>query len=122
MVTPERLDIIRNQLRDCDIVLTASVINDVGIEEIEAKISELFFKGSVSSNDEVLLTNARHKFLIDHAIEDINQALNSFRTGMPLDMVTIDIKNCADNIGQITGESIDEAVMHDIFSRFCIGK
>ncbi|AEY68210.1 tRNA uridine-5-carboxymethylaminomethyl(34) synthesis GTPase MnmE [Clostridium sp. BNL1100] len=113
---------IKSQLEEYDIVLNASVINARGIEELETTISELFIKGRISGNDEVLLTNSRHKYLVDRAIEDIQQALNSFNTGMPLDMVTIDIKSCADNIGQITGESIDEAVMHDIFSRFCIGK
>ncbi|EPR11897.1 tRNA uridine-5-carboxymethylaminomethyl(34) synthesis GTPase MnmE [Ruminiclostridium papyrosolvens] len=113
---------IKKQLEEYDTVLNASVINARGIEELETTIAELFIKGRISGNDEVLLTNSRHKYLVDRAIEDIQQALNSFNTGMPLDMVTIDIKSCADNIGQITGESIDEAVMHDIFSRFCIGK
>lgn len=118
----EQVNEIKAQLENHDIILKASVINARGIEELEATISELFIKGKISGNDEVLLTNSRHKYLVDRAIEDIQQALNSFNTGMPLDMVTIDIKSCADNIGQITGESIDEAVMHDIFSRFCIGK
>jgi tRNA modification GTPase len=125
LVGKETVAEVRNQLYQLsqyDIVLDASIANEVGIEELEGKISELFFKGNISHNDEVLLTNARHKHLIDRAIEDIDQALGSFNAGMPLDMVTIDIKNCADNIGQITGESIDDAVMHNIFSRFCIGK
>lgn len=116
-----RLDEIRNQL-DADIILEASVINDEGIEGLEDKISELFFKGDISKNEEVLLTNARHKSLVDKSISAIDQALGSFDMVMPLDMVTIDIKNSAEYIGQITGESIDEAVMHNIFSRFCIGK
>ncbi len=121
LVDRSRLDEIRNQL-DADIILEASVINDEGIEGLEDKISELFFKGDISKNEEVLLTNARHKSLVDKAINAIDQALGSFDMGMPLDMVTIDIKNSAECIGQITGESIDDAVMHNIFSRFCIGK
>ncbi|WP_024832690.1 tRNA uridine-5-carboxymethylaminomethyl(34) synthesis GTPase MnmE [Ruminiclostridium josui] len=122
MVDTTRLNEIHQKLKEYNIVLEASVINGRGIEELESTISELFLKGRISGNDEVLLTNSRHKYLVDRAIEDVEQALNSFNTGMPLDLVTIDIKNCADNIGQITGESIDEAIMHDIFSRFCIGK
>ncbi len=121
LVDRSRLDELRNQL-DTDIILEASVINDEGIEGLEDKISELFFKGNISKNEEVLLTNARHKSLVDKAINAIDQALGSFDMGMPLDMVTIDIKNSAECIGQITGESIDDAVMHNIFSRFCIGK
>jgi len=117
----QKIDEIRKQI-DSDAVIEASVINEQGIMELEDKISELFFKGDISQNDEILLTNARHKNLVDRAISDIEQALNSFDLGMPLDMVSIDIKNSAQCIGQITGESIDEAVMHNIFSRFCIGK
>lgn len=112
---------IRRKLK-YDIILEASVINDQGIEGLENTISELFLKGSISQNEEVLLTNVRHKNLVDMAVNSIEQALKSFSLGMPLDMVTIDIKASADSIGQITGESIDEAVMHNIFSRFCIGK
>ncbi len=121
LVNRERIDEIRNEL-DADIILEASVIKDEGIEGLEQKISELFFKGDISKNEEVLLTNVRHKSLVDKAVYAIDQALGSFDMGMPLDMVTIDIKNSAEYIGQITGESIDEAVMHNIFSRFCIGK
>ncbi len=122
MVNNTRVNEIHQNLKEFNIIINASVINSVGIEQLEAAISELFLQGRISGNDEVLLTNSRHKCLVDQAIEDIKQALASFETGMPLDMVTIDIKSCADNIGQITGESIDEAIMHDIFSRFCIGK
>lgn len=121
LVDRQHIDKIREQLKS-NIVLETSIINEQGIEGLEEKISELFFKGDISQNDEILLTNARHKNLVDRAINDIEQALNSFDLGMPLDMVTIDIKNSAECIGQITGESIDEAVMHNIFSRFCIGK
>ncbi len=103
-------------------ILEASVVRDQGIENLEAAIAEMFYSGDISKNEEVLLTNARHKSLVDKATAAIEQAMGSFDAGMPLDMVTIDIKSSADYIGQITGESIDEAVMHNIFSRFCIGK
>jgi tRNA modification GTPase len=117
----QKIDELKRQI-EADIILEASVINELGVEELEDKISEMFIKGEISQNDEILLTNARHKTLVDNAIDSIEQALNSFEIGMPLDMVTIDIKNTAEFIGQITGESIDEAVMRSIFSRFCIGK
>lgn len=116
-----KINEIRSQINS-QIVLEASVINDHGIEGLEDKICDMFFKGDISQNNEILLTNARHKSLVDNAINGIDQALASFDLGVPLDMVTIDIKSCAEDIGQITGESIDEAVMHNIFSRFCIGK
>lgn len=121
LVDEFKVNDIKKQI-NANIVIEASVINEQGIEELEEKIYELFFKGDISQNNELILTNARHKNLVDMSIDSINQALNSFEMGMPLDMVTIDIKNSADYIGQITGESIDDAVMHKIFSQFCIGK
>lgn len=116
-----RIEELRKELGN-GCILEASVVSDQGIENLEAAIAEMFYSGDISKNEEVLLTNARHKSLVDKATAAIEQALGSFDAGMPLDMVTIDIKSSADYIGQITGESIDEAVMHNIFSRFCIGK
>ncbi len=116
-----RIEELRKELGN-GCILEASVVRDQGIENLEAAIAEMFYSGDISKNEEVLLTNARHKSLVDKATAAIEQALGSFDAGMPLDMVTIDIKSSADYIGQITGESIDEAVMHNIFSRFCIGK
>jgi tRNA modification GTPase len=104
------------------IILEASVINEKGIEELEDIIYKMFYTGEISQNNEIIITNARHKNLVDMSLESIDQAINSFEIGMPLDMVTIDIKNSADFIGKITGESIDDAIMHEIFSQFCIGK
>ncbi len=121
LVDEFKVNDIKKQI-NVNIVIEASVINEQGIEELEENIYDLFFKGDISQNNELILTNARHKNLVDMSIDSINQALNSFEMGMPLDMVTIDIKNSADYIGQITGESIDDAVMHKIFSQFCIGK
>ncbi|MHB8063856.1 MAG: tRNA uridine-5-carboxymethylaminomethyl(34) synthesis GTPase MnmE [Ruminiclostridium sp.] len=121
LVDKQKINELREQV-NANIVLEASVFNEQGIDKLEDKISEMFFKGDISQNDEILLTNARHKNLVDQAVSAIDQALNSFTFGMPLDMVTIDIKSSAEYIGQITGESLDEDVMHNIFSRFCIGK
>lgn len=121
LVDRERIEEIRRKL-DSTIVLEASVIREQGIEGLEDQIAAMFVKGQIAQNNEVLLTNARHKNLVDKAVNSIDQALDAHAMGMPLDMITIDIKNSADFIGQITGESIDEAVMHNIFSRFCIGK
>ena len=103
-------------------VLKASIKNDIGVEELEEEITHLFVRGEIRANNEVLVTNVRHKSLIDKAIESITEACAAYDGGMPLDCITIDIKNTAEYLGQITGESIAEDVMHEIFKRFCIGK
>ncbi len=103
-------------------IIRTSIKEGIGIERLEKEISDLFNKGEIRSNDEILVTNIRHKDLIDKALSGISDAIGSYEAGMPLDCITIDIKNSAEYLGQITGESASEDVMHEIFSRFCIGK
>lgn len=102
--------------------IRTSMKEDIGLEDLEKAITGLFVKGEIYLDSEVLVTNVRHKNLIDSAIRSINDAIAAYEAGMPLDCVTIDIKNAAEYLGQITGESVSEDVMHQIFSRFCIGK
>lgn len=103
-------------------VIPLSLKEEIGIKEIGLYISELFTMGKISSNNEILLTNVRHKNLIDLGIKSIDDAINAYNEQMPLDLIAIDITNAAEHIGKITGESVSEDVIHEIFSRFCLGK
>jgi tRNA modification GTPase len=103
-------------------VITASMLDGTGLDELFDVITGLFLKGTIDQNNEILVTNARHKQLLDTAIRCLDAADNAHAGGLPLDFVTIDIKECADALGQITGESVSEDVLQEIFSRFCIGK
>lgn len=103
-------------------IIKASMLYGEGIEEVEKAIEELFIQGKININNEVLVTNIRHKNLLDRAVSSLKEACQAYNNSMPLDMITIDIKNAADYLGQITGESVSEDVVREIFSRFCIGK
>ncbi len=103
-------------------VLNASVLMGQGIGALEEEIAGMFLKGAISMNSEVLLTNIRHRNLVDKAKESLSEAASAHEAGMPLDCISIDIKNSAEYLGDITGESISEDVVREIFSRFCIGK
>lgn len=103
-------------------ILPISVKEDVGLDRLEDEIEALFFKGEIQTGGEPLVTNIRHKSLLDGALRSIDDAMGAYEGGMPLDLITIDIRNAAEALGKITGESVDEDVMHEIFSRFCIGK
>jgi len=103
-------------------ILCISLKEQSGIEELENEITGLFFNGEVKANNEVLITNVRHKSLIDKAMEAIDEACIAYENHMPLDCISIDIKNSAEYLGQITGESVNEDIMHEIFSKFCVGK
>jgi len=107
---------------DGEKVVEMSVKEDIGIDRLEDEIMGLFMSGDIQTNDEVLVTNVRHKNLIDKAIKSIDEACSSYESGLPLDLITIDIRNAAEYLGQITGESVGEDVMKEIFSRFCLGK
>ncbi|HHV58883.1 MAG TPA: tRNA uridine-5-carboxymethylaminomethyl(34) synthesis GTPase MnmE [Clostridiaceae bacterium] len=116
-----KIEEMENELKAFKPVRT-SMVDGEGIEELEKEIARLFLQGEVVGSDEILITNVRHKKLIDDAQGSINRALEALDTGMPIDCASIDIKDAAEYLGQITGESVSEDVMHSIFSRFCIGK
>jgi tRNA modification GTPase len=103
-------------------LIKTSIKKNIGINELETKITELFLKGEIDLNNEFLITNIRHKHLIDKAIGSIEEACIAHENQMPLDCITIDIKNTAEHIGEITGETVSEDVMKEIFNKFCIGK
>lgn len=103
-------------------VVVTSMADGTGMDELLKTIENLFLTGDVNTNNEVLITNARHRQLLENASESLTSAEAAHTTGLPLDFVTIDIKESAGYLGQITGESVSEDVVHEIFARFCIGK
>lgn len=102
--------------------IKTSIKEEIGIEEIGELITKLFAEGEINLNSQIILTNIRHKNLIDKAILSMDDAIEAFENKMPLDLISIDITNAADFLGQITGESVKEDVINEIFSRFCLGK
>jgi tRNA modification GTPase len=103
-------------------VIMMSLLAGTGIDKLEEAIADMFMKGALGSDRDILLTNARHKDLTVKAIEGIDRALEAYESGMPLDIMSIEIGDAAQNIGEITGENVSETVLEEIFSRFCIGK
>jgi len=103
-------------------VVVASMNDGTGVDELLETIEGLFLEGELDTNNEILLTNARHRQLLENALDSLEQAGAAHLNGLPLDLITIDIKESADYLGQITGESVSEDVVNEIFSRFCIGK
>lgn len=121
LVGKQEVDAIADKLAGFRVIRT-SVKNEKGIDDLEKEITDLFMKGGISLNSEVIITNIRHKDLIAKAIQSIDEARGSYENGMPLDLIAIDIKNAAEFIGQITGESVSDDVIHEIFKNFCLGK
>jgi tRNA modification GTPase len=103
-------------------VIKISALNNEGIDKLYEKIVEMFNLNEINLDNEIMITNIRHKELICKAIENIKKARESLREGMPIDIVTIFIKDILEDLGEITGEEVTEDIINEIFSRFCLGK
>ena len=82
----------------------------------------MFFHGDISFNDEVYITNIRHKTALQDAAESLEKVLISIENGMPEDFYSIDLLDAYESLGSITGETIGEDLVNEIFSKFCMGK
>ena len=103
-------------------VIPISAKEETGITELEDKVKEMFFGGELSFNDEVYITNARHKAALEEADKSLDLVRNSIEMGMPEDFFSIDLMNAYENLGKILGESVGEDLVNEIFSKFCMGK
>ena len=82
----------------------------------------MFFTGDISFNDEVYITNARHKEALEEAGKSLELVEESIQAGMPEDFFSIDLMNAYESLGKILGESVGEDLVNEIFSKFCMGK
>lgn len=103
-------------------VISVSAKEETGIRELEKEIKNMFFSGEISFNDEVYITNARHKEALMEAAESLRLVKNSIEMDMPEDFFSIDLMNAYESLGRIIGESVGEDLVNEIFSKFCMGK
>lgn len=93
-----------------------------GYENLINEIKRRFLNGNIDFNDEVYITNARHKNLLTESYNSLNQVILSIESGMPEDFFSIDLMNAYTKLGLIIGESVEDDLVNEIFSRFCMGK
>ena len=103
-------------------MIEISVKEEKGIREFEDTVKSLFLKGDISFNDEVYITNARQKSSLIDAAESMRKVVQSIDGGLPEDFYSIDLMDAYESLGNITGESIGEDLVNEIFSKFCMGK
>ena len=103
-------------------IIEMSVKNGSGIERLEDRIKGLVFLGKLSINRNSLVTNIRHKNLLDKALDNVDRALLSIDDDIPVDLVSVDIREAWSCLGAITGDTVEEDLVKEIFSKFCIGK
>ena len=103
-------------------IIEISAKNRSGFEELYEELDRLFFQGRISYNDEIYITNERHKQALINAVNSINMAISSIDDGMPEDFYTIDLMSAYEQLGYIIGQSVDDDLVNTIFKDFCMGK
>ena len=103
-------------------IIKISALNNDGIDELYEKITELFNFNEINLENDIVITNLRHKNLISKAIENLNRAKESIEQKMPIDIIAIFIKDILEDLGNITGEVVTDDIINEIFSKFCLGK
>lgn len=103
-------------------VITFSAKTGDGLDELENKIRDLFYEGKVKYNDELYITNARQKESLINAKNSIEEVIKSVENDMPEDFYSIDLMDAYTYLGQIIGESVEDDLVNEIFSKFCMGK
>lgn len=103
-------------------VYATSILKNEGVEALEEAISKLFFNGIENSQSTVMVTNARHIALLEKAQNSLDSVLEGISSGMPVDLVQIDMTEAWNLLGEITGESYEDELLDQLFSQFCLGK
>ena len=109
-------------LKLCKSTIKISAKEEKGLDNLYKEILNLFEMNDISSNNEVLITNERHKNQINKAKENIEKAIMSLKDNMPVDILSIYIKEALNDLGEITGENVSEDIINEIFAKFCLGK
>ena len=103
-------------------VIPISAKEEQGIDRLEQTIKDMFYDGNLSFNDQIYITNMRQKAALSEALESLKQVMTSIQNQMPEDFFSIDLMNAYEELGSITGESVGEDLVNEIFSKFCMGK
>ena len=110
------------ELKDFKNKVEISALNKEGINELYNKITQMFNLNQINLDNEIIITNERHKNIIKKAINNVEKAIDSLNNNMSVDIVAISIKEVLSNLGEITGDEASEEIINEIFARFCLGK
>ncbi len=103
-------------------IMEISALNNIGIDEVYKEITKLFEINEINIDNDLVITNIRHKNLIHQARQSIQKTKNTIKEKMPIDIVAVYIKEILEELGNITGEFVTEDIINEIFSKFCLGK
>lgn len=114
-------DNVRELVND-PVIIETSLINNEGIEEIENHIEELVYGGELSQHDSTMVNNVRHIELLKQSRDSLRDAMEMTLAREALDFIEVDVRNAYDLLGEITGETVSDDIINEVFARFCLGK
>ncbi|STY44678.1 tRNA modification GTPase MnmE [Listeria grayi] len=120
---PSKID--RKQLEKLangNAIVETSLLKDEGMTDLEEAINSLFFEGEIDAGDATYISNVRHIALLHQAIEALDAVVEGVSVGMPVDIVQIDMTRAWDLLGEITGDSVQDELLDQLFNQFCLGK
>ena len=103
-------------------IVTTSMLMKEGIDQLEEKIADYFFQGQMNERDATYLSNTRHIALLEKAEQALQEVANGVDMGMPVDLIQIDFTRAWDLLGEITGDTVQDELLTQLFSQFCLGK
>ena len=118
-------DAVRQQVSDAigrEPMLEISAQEKNGLEQLEQKINDLFFAGTLEVSNQILVTNVRHIQILEESLSHLAGFLNGLELGLSVDFLVIDLQNAWEKLGKITGETVEDNLLDQIFSKFCLGK
>lgn len=120
---PQKINMDRvNQLAKDHPLVTTALIEEKGIDELELAIANIFFEGDIDVGDLTYVSNVRHIQLLKQAQQTLGDAISAIESGVPIDMVQIDITRTWELLGEIIGDTVHESLIDQLFSQFCLGK
>ena len=120
---PRQLDIdLVTEYVPLDSILEISIKEKIGLDLLEKTLKEMFFKGEIKMNETIFITNVRHKDALVKSKESLETVLETIELGLPEDCLSIDLQSAYEYLGEITGETVGESLIDQIFSQFCLGK
>ena len=106
----------------CQRIIEISAAEGTGLDLLKEAVKEIFYQGNVVFNDQVVITNIRHRDRLKDAARSLENAAGSLESGMPEDLITIDLMGAYTSLGEIIGEQVGEDLINEIFDKFCMGK
>ncbi|NYV66326.1 tRNA uridine-5-carboxymethylaminomethyl(34) synthesis GTPase MnmE [Bacillus sp. Gen3] len=120
---PQKIDMDKiKELSNEHKVITTSLLEEKGVDDLEEAISSMYFQGSIEASDLTYISNSRHIALIGQALGAIEDVLSGIEFGTPIDIIQIDLTRTWELLGEIIGDTVQESLINQLFSQFCLGK